>query len=76
MYCSLCWFRISSLDKVFSGCFRQVLFHLEDKKVVTGRIRQVVILHSKDCMGICLGGPSIGRLKQVVVLQRWSFDHV
>ena len=31
-------------------------FHLGDKKVVAGHVRQVVILYSNDCMGICLGG--------------------
>ena len=31
-HCSLCSFRISSLDKVFSGCFRQTFFYLRDKK--------------------------------------------
>ena len=49
------------------GCFRQVFFHLRDKKVVTGRVRQLVALYSNDCMEICLGGLSIGGLKQVVV---------
>ena len=31
--------------------------------MVAGRVRQVVVLYSNDCMGICLGGLSIGRLK-------------
>ena len=34
--------------------------------MVTGRVRQVVILHSKDCTGICLDGLSIG-LTEVVI---------
>ena len=58
----LCWV------KFWSGCFRQVFFIWETKKVVAGRVRQVVILYSDDCMGICLGGLSTGHLRQVVVL--------
>ena len=37
-------FRISSLDKVFSGCFRHAFFRMGDIKVVAGSVRQVVIL--------------------------------
>ena len=70
MHCSLCLFQVPSLDKVFSGCFRLAFFIWKTKKVVTGRVRQVVVLHSNDCTGICLGRLSIGRLRQVVVLQR------
>ena len=44
--------------------------------MVAGRFRQVVVLYSKNCMGICSGGPSIGRLRRVVVLQKWSFEQV
>ena len=44
------------------------IFIREAKEVVAGHIRQVVVLHSNGCMGICLGGLSIGCLKQVVVL--------
>ena len=55
--------------KFCSGCFRQVFFHLGDKKkwsqVVLDR---VVILYSKNCMEICLGRLSVGCLRQVVVL--------
>ena len=76
MHCFLCLFRISSLNKVFSGCFRHAFFHFEDKKVVTSHVRQVVVLHSNDCTGICLDGLSIGRVRQVVVLQRWTFEQV
>ena len=36
MHCFLCLFRISSLDKVFSGCIRQSFFIWETKNVVTG----------------------------------------
>ena len=32
MHCSLRLFRISLLNKVFSGRFRQAFFHLGDKK--------------------------------------------
>ena len=60
-----------------SGCFRQVLFSFgRQKKVVAGRVRQVVVLYSNDCMGICWGGLSIGRLRRVVVLWRWLFEQV
>ena len=76
MHCSLCLFCISSLDKVFSNCFRHAFFHLGNKKVVAGRVRQMVVLHSNDCTGICLSGLSIGRLRRVVVLQRWSFEQI
>ena len=34
--------------KFCSGCFRQVVFRLEDKKVITGRVRQVVVLYTND----------------------------
>ena len=44
--------------------------------MVAGRVRQVVVLYSNDCMRIHLGGLRIGRLRQVVVLQRWSFEQV
>ena len=37
-------------------------------KVVAGHVRQVVILYSNNCMGISLGGLSIGRLRLVVIL--------
>ena len=52
----------------FSGCFRGLFFLWETKKkVVAGRVRQLVVLYSNDCMRICLGGLRIGRLKEVVV---------
>ena len=57
--------------KFFSGCFRQAF-----KKVVARRVRQVFVLRSNDCMGICMGGLGIGHLRQVVVLKRWSFEQV
>ena len=57
--------------KFFRGCFRHAF-----KRVVAGRVRHVVVLHSNDCMGSCMGGLSTGRLRQVVILQRWSFEQV
>ena len=39
----------------------------EIKKVVAGRVKQVVVLYSNDCKGIRLDGLSIGRLIEVVV---------
>ena len=45
-----------------------------ETKVVAGRVRQVVILHSNACMGIYLGRLKIGRLRRVVALQRLSFE--
>ena len=66
----LCWI------KFFSGCFRQAFFHLGDKKVIAGCVEKVVILNSNDCIGIGLGGLSIGPLRRVVVLQRWLSEHV
>ena len=47
-----------------SRCSDRVFFHLEDKKVVAGRVRQVVIFYKNDCMGICLDGLSIGCLNR------------
>ena len=38
------------------------------EKVAAGYVRQVVVLRSNDCMGIGLGGISIGRLRLGVVL--------
>ena len=61
-------FPVSSQGNTLSWLFKQALFHLGDKKGVAGHVRQVVVLHSNDCMGICLGGLSIGRLRQVVIL--------
>ena len=51
-------------------------FILETKKVITGPVRQVVILYSNDCMGIGLGRLSIGHHRQVAILLRWSLDRV
>ena len=44
-----------------SGCFRQVSFIWEAKKVVAGRVKQVVVLHSNDW-----------RDSVLVVLDEWS----
>ena len=46
----------------------RVFFIWGTKKVVAGRVRQVVVLYSNNCMGVCLGGLSIGRLRRVVAL--------
>ena len=50
--------------KFCSGCFRQVFFQLGGKKVVAGHVRQVVVLFSNDCMGICLAGLCNGHLDE------------
>ena len=41
-------------------------FHLGDI-IVAGRVRQAVVLYSNNCMGIDLGGLSIGHLIEVVL---------
>ena len=46
------------------------------KKVVAGHVKQVVVLYSNNCTGIRLSGLSITLLRRVVVLQRWSSEHV
>ena len=61
-------FLVVVLDKFFSFG--------RQKKVVSGRFKQVVVLYSNDCTGIRLGGLRIGRLRRVVVLQRWSSEQV
>ena len=48
----------NNLVVVLYGLF----FHLGDRIKVAGRVRQVVVLYSNDCKGICLDGLSIGRL--------------
>ena len=40
-----------------------LFFHLVPKKVGAGHVRQVVVLHINDCIGICLGRFSIGCLR-------------
>ena len=57
-------FLVVVLDRLF--------FIWETKKVVAGRVKQVVVLYSNDCMEIRWGGLSIGRLRRLAVLQRWS----
>ena len=46
--------------------FERFFFIWETKKVVAGRVRQVVVLCSNNYMGICLRGLS-SRLTEVVV---------
>ena len=61
-------FLVAVLDRLF--------FMWETKKVVAGHVKQVVVLYSNDCTGIQWGGLSIGCLRRVVVLQRWSSERV
>ena len=56
---SLWW---SFFAKIIQWLFQTGFFHLGDRIKVAGSIRQVVVLYSKDCKGICLDGLSIGRL--------------
>ena len=63
LHCSLCLFPISLLDKVFLVVVLDRLFFIwETKKVVAGCVKQVVVLYSNNCMGICWGGLSISHL--------------
>ena len=50
------WFPFLCWIKFCSGCLRQVFFIWGTKKVVTGHIRQVVVLYSIDFMDIGPGG--------------------
>ena len=54
----------------------RLFFIWETKKVIAGCVEKVVILYGNDCIGIGLGGLSIGPLRRVVVLQRWLSEHV
>ena len=54
--------------KFCGGYFRQFFFHLGDKKVVAGHIRQADISCNSNGIGISLGGLSTGHLRQVVIL--------
>ena len=54
--------------KFCNDCFRQVFFIWETIKVVASRVRQMVVLYIKNCMGICLGGLINGPLRRVVIL--------
>ena len=56
----LCWIVLQLLF------YRGFFSFGSQKKVVAGRVRQVVVLYSNDWMGICLGGLSIGRFTEVV----------
>ena len=51
---------VQLLQTFCSGCFRQFFFNWSTKKVVAGRVKQVVVLYSNNCMGIGLGGLSTG----------------
>ena len=54
--------------KVCSARFGQVRYSFGGtKKVVAGRVRQVVFLSRNDFMGAGLGGLNVGRFRQVVV---------
>ena len=52
-------FVVVALDRIFFIC--------KSKKVVADCNRQVVLLYSNNCMGICLGGLSIAHPTEVVV---------
>ena len=64
---------VGSDPAIFVSCFFSGLscvvvvldrfFFLGTKKVVADGIRQVVVLHSNNCMGICSGRLSTGRLR-------------
>ena len=47
---------MSLLGKVCSGCFRQVFFIWGTGVVVASRVRQLVFLHSKECVRISFWG--------------------
>ena len=51
----------NNLVVVLDGIFF-IFFHLGDRIKVAGRVKQVVVLYSNDCKGICLDGLSISRL--------------
>ena len=53
-------FLVVVLDRLF--------FIWETKKVVAGRVKQVVVLYSNNCTGIHLSGLSIGHFRRAVVL--------
>ena len=63
MYCSLSFFHILSLDKVFVVIVldKFLFFIWESKKWL------LVAIDSNDWTGICLGGLSSGRLTEMVV---------
>ena len=65
MYCALCLFHISLLDKVFSDCFRQASFHLGDKKWLLVALDSVVIY----TVMIIWGFPWVD--SALVVLDEW-----
>ena len=74
---AFCLFPISQLGKVFQWLFQTVFFFsFGRQKVVAGQVRRVFVLsktcnncnNSNNCMGICMGELSIGRLRPVSVL--------
>ena len=68
MHCCLMFsFPFLRWVKFYSDC-KTSFFHLGGKKVVDGRVRQVIVLYSNNYMGSCLDGLSIGRLRRVAVL--------
>ena len=67
---------ISLLDSFLVVVLDRLFFIWETKKVVAGRVKQVVISYSNDCVGIRWDGLSIGHLRRVVLLQRWSSEQV
>ena len=75
VYVALCLF--PTLGKVLQWLFYTVFFSFGRlKKLVADPVRQVVVLYSNDCMGICKGGFSIGRPRRVVALQMWLLEQV
>ena len=76
MYILYVLLSISPLEKVLQLLFWTVFFIWGTKKVVAGCVGQVVVLYSNGCMGICLGGLSIGHLRWVVILQKWLLGQV
>ena len=68
MHCCLMFVSHFFAEQSFLLVVLDRFFCLVDKKMVAGCVGQVVVLYSHDCMGICLGGLNIGRLKLVVVL--------
>ena len=60
---------ISLLDKVSQWfVLHRSFFIWGTKKVVAGRVRQVVVLYSNGCLGIGLGRLRTGCLRRVVIL--------
>ena len=47
---------MSLLGNGCSGCFRQIVFIWGTEVVVASRVRQLVLLHSKECVRISFWG--------------------